>query len=135
MAKNTWPCAGKPELLKGMPIGMYHCEYCGEMQVAGLEHIAPQFPSQWEEPFPKTLPPLLDTLQQLNAAAHARDDADVLCFLEDVLAHAAEEQADVWDALYAHRDDADASFVIAHLNMQRSDEGKWVVSIKEDTCD
>lgn len=32
---------------------MYHCEFCGEMQLAGVTHIAPQFPSQWEEPFPK----------------------------------------------------------------------------------
>ena len=51
--KHKWPCPGKPEELKGQPIGMYHCEYCGEMQIAGLEHVAPQFPEQWEEPFPK----------------------------------------------------------------------------------
>jgi hypothetical protein len=62
--KHTWSCPGKPEELKGQPIGMYHCEYCGEMQIAGLEHVAPQFPEQWEEPFPKidysevTEPPL-----------------------------------------------------------------------------
>jgi hypothetical protein len=36
-----------------MPIGMYHCEFCGEMQIAGVPHLPPQFPSQWEEPFPK----------------------------------------------------------------------------------
>ena len=51
--KNTWPCPGKPEDLKCMPIGMYHCEFCGEMQLAGSTHLSPQFPSQWEEPFPK----------------------------------------------------------------------------------
>ena len=53
MKKNKWPCPGKPEDLKGMPIGMYHCEFCGEMQLAGTSHLPPQFPSQWEEPFPK----------------------------------------------------------------------------------
>ena len=57
MSKNTWPCLGKPEDLKGAPIGMYHCEFCGEMQLAGVPHLAPQFPSQWEEPFPKDEPP------------------------------------------------------------------------------
>ena len=51
--KNAWPCPGKPEDLKGQPIGMYHCEVCGEMQLAGVPHLAPQIPSQWEEPFPK----------------------------------------------------------------------------------
>ena len=53
MTKNKWPCPGKPENLAGQPIGMYHCEFCGEMQLAGCEHLPPQFPSQWEEPFPK----------------------------------------------------------------------------------
>ena len=57
MSKNTWPCPGKPEDLKGQPIGMYHCEFCGEMQLAGVPHLAPQFPSQWEEPFPKVEEP------------------------------------------------------------------------------
>ena len=52
-AKNKWPCPGKPEALAGMPIGMYHCEFCGEMQLAGSSHLPPQFPSQWEEPFPR----------------------------------------------------------------------------------
>lgn len=45
----TWPCPGKPEELLGQPIGMYHCEYCGEMQLAGMTHI----PEHWSEPFPK----------------------------------------------------------------------------------
>ena len=31
-------CPGKPELLKGLPIGMCHCEYCGAMVIAGLLH-------------------------------------------------------------------------------------------------
>ena len=51
--KNTWPCPGKPEDLKGQPIGMYHCAYCGEMQLAGTLHLPPQSTGQWEEPFPK----------------------------------------------------------------------------------
>ncbi len=51
--KNTWPCPGKPEELRGQPIGMYHCEFCGEMQLAGVPHLPPQSPAQWEEPFPK----------------------------------------------------------------------------------
>jgi hypothetical protein len=55
--KNTWPCPGKPEELKGQPIGMYHCEFCGEMQLAGGPHLPPQFPSHWEEPFPKVEDP------------------------------------------------------------------------------
>ena len=45
MGKNKWPCQGKP--------GMYHCEFCGEMQLASVPHLAPQFPSAWEEPFPR----------------------------------------------------------------------------------
>jgi HAD domain in Swiss Army Knife RNA repair proteins len=51
--KHTWPCPGKPERMIGQPLGMYHCEYCGEMQIAGVSHLPPQFPSRWEEPFPK----------------------------------------------------------------------------------
>lgn len=51
--KFTWPCPGKPEDLKGQPIGMYHCEYCGEMQIAGVPHCPPQFPEQWTGEFPK----------------------------------------------------------------------------------
>ena len=54
--KNKWPCPGKPEALAGKPIGMFHCEFCGEMQLAGSTHLPPQFPSQWEEPFPKAEP-------------------------------------------------------------------------------
>ena len=59
--KNRWPCPGRPEDLKGQPIGMYHCEFCGEMQVAGLPHLPPQFPSQWEPPFPKVADPEEET--------------------------------------------------------------------------
>ena len=31
-------CEEKPELLKDMPIGMYHCPDCGGMILAGLPH-------------------------------------------------------------------------------------------------
>ena len=55
--KNTWPCQGTPEDLAGQPIGMYHCEFCGEMQLAGVPHLPPQFPSQWEGTFPKVEEP------------------------------------------------------------------------------
>jgi len=32
------PCLDKPELLKGAPIGMYHCSSCGAMILAGTPH-------------------------------------------------------------------------------------------------
>lgn len=32
-----WPW--EPQQLKGQPIGMYHCPYCGEMVVAGIKHV------------------------------------------------------------------------------------------------
>jgi len=31
-------CLEKPELLKGQPIGMYHCPDCGTMVLAGIQH-------------------------------------------------------------------------------------------------
>lgn len=34
-----WECPEDPERLKGIPIGMYHCPWCGCMQIAGLPHI------------------------------------------------------------------------------------------------
>lgn len=58
--KNVWPCEGKPEELAGAPIGMYHCEVCGEMQLAGAYHLPPQFPEHWAEPFPKYRDPYED---------------------------------------------------------------------------
>lgn len=27
--------------LKGLPIGMYHCPSCGDMQLAGVPHVPP----------------------------------------------------------------------------------------------
>jgi hypothetical protein len=32
-----WPW--DPIQLKGQPIGQYHCPYCGEMVIAGIDHI------------------------------------------------------------------------------------------------
>lgn len=31
-------CPFEPEHMIGVPLGMFHCEVCGEMVVAGLEH-------------------------------------------------------------------------------------------------
>lgn len=31
-------CPERPERLRGAPIGMYHCPYCGAMVLAGLPH-------------------------------------------------------------------------------------------------
>jgi hypothetical protein len=31
-------CPGRPDLLLGQPIGMYHCEFCGAMVLAGVPH-------------------------------------------------------------------------------------------------
>lgn len=34
-----WECPEDPEKLVDQPIGMYHCPWCGCMQVAGLPHM------------------------------------------------------------------------------------------------
>jgi hypothetical protein len=130
--KHTWPCLGKPELLAGQPIGMYHCEYCGEMQIAGTNHLPPQFPEYWTGEFPKVeyVPPLVDTLHALDAAALARDSAEVCFHLEDVMRHPVDKQKDVWGALHAHRDDVDAQFILEHLDISKDDNDNWVVSLK-----
>jgi hypothetical protein len=31
-------CAERPEALRGLPLGMYHCPDCGAMVLAGLPH-------------------------------------------------------------------------------------------------
>lgn len=38
---ETFPsnCKEKPELLKGQPIGQYHCPDCGGMLLAGMKHF------------------------------------------------------------------------------------------------
>ena len=35
---SDYPCFEHPELLVSQPIGMYHCPYCGEMCLAGMDH-------------------------------------------------------------------------------------------------
>ena len=36
---STTSCPGRPDLIGiDVPIGMYHCEYCGNMELAGLPH-------------------------------------------------------------------------------------------------
>jgi hypothetical protein len=32
-----WPW--DPQQLKGAPLGMYHCPYCGDMVMAGMDHV------------------------------------------------------------------------------------------------
>ena len=32
-------CSYDPKVLKGKPIGMFHCPECGEMVLAGIEHL------------------------------------------------------------------------------------------------
>ena len=32
-------CNEKPELLKGQPLGQYHCPDCGAMVIAGVSHF------------------------------------------------------------------------------------------------
>jgi hypothetical protein len=39
--KRRKPCVGQPLLLAGAPLGQYHCEFCGEMQLAGTPHLPP----------------------------------------------------------------------------------------------
>ena len=34
----TANCSEKPELLKGQPLGQYHCPDCGAMIIAGIKH-------------------------------------------------------------------------------------------------
>lgn len=34
----TCPWPWEPQQLRGVPLGQYHCRYCGEMVVAGMPH-------------------------------------------------------------------------------------------------
>lgn len=36
---EDFPCKGHPELLHGKPIGMFHCDKCHQLQVAGTFHL------------------------------------------------------------------------------------------------
>ena len=129
--KHTWPCPGRPEDRKGQLLGMYHCEYCGEMQLAGVKHCLPQNPENWEEPFPKLEFPSINTLlADLHYAGQNRDTTNVRAHLEEVLRFSVEDQRGVWDALHAHREDDDAKFILDHLNIDRDDNDNWIVSVK-----
>ncbi len=133
--KNKWPCPGDPKKLLGQPIGMYHCEYCGEMQIASMEHLPPQFPSQWEEPFPRIVadgpvPLLYAAVQSLRSAAERRDSDAVGHYLQEILQCSTEEQCGVWDALHAHREDDNAKFILEHVNLDRDENDNWIVSLK-----
>jgi hypothetical protein len=48
------PCHGQPLLLTGQPIGQYHCEFCGEMQLAATAHLPPDafYEKMTGEPWP-----------------------------------------------------------------------------------
>jgi hypothetical protein len=39
--RKRLPCPEQPLLLLGAPLGQYHCPVCGEMQLAGIPHLAP----------------------------------------------------------------------------------------------
>lgn len=48
-----WPW--EPQQLVGVPLGQYHCGYCGGMQAAGIPHL------DWRDAKPEDLgPPLED---------------------------------------------------------------------------
>ncbi|AWY08503.1 hypothetical protein HOT49_gp241 [Erwinia phage vB_EamM_Alexandra] len=36
---DDFPCTGHPEMMHGKPIGMFHCDKCHQMQVAGSFHL------------------------------------------------------------------------------------------------
>jgi hypothetical protein len=38
------PCPEQPLLLSGMPIGQYHCPFCGMMVMASMPHLSPAKP-------------------------------------------------------------------------------------------
>lgn len=42
---EDFKCFEHPEMLLGTPMGMYHCPYCCEMQLAGTLHLNPMFGS------------------------------------------------------------------------------------------
>jgi hypothetical protein len=48
--KKRLPCPEDPLLLRGQPIGQYHCPYCGMMVVAGFPHPSPSPPAVQNPP-------------------------------------------------------------------------------------
>lgn len=49
------PCPEDPRELLGQPIGQYHCPVCGEMQIAGIEHLPPD--EDYEDAYGGPWPP------------------------------------------------------------------------------
>ncbi len=39
IAVRDYVCKHDPTTMKGKPIGMYHCPECGDMVIAGMEHL------------------------------------------------------------------------------------------------
>lgn len=39
MEGDPCPWPWEPQQLGGTPMGQYHCNYCGEMNVAGMQHV------------------------------------------------------------------------------------------------
>ena len=51
--KRRKPCHGRPILLAGQPLGQYHCEGCGAMQLAGMAHLPPEdYEAEYGQPWP-----------------------------------------------------------------------------------
>lgn len=39
MDRQECPWPWEPQQLVGVPLGQYHCGYCGEMVIAGMRHL------------------------------------------------------------------------------------------------
>ena len=39
MEGHECPWPWEPQQLLGVPLGQYHCGYCGEMVIAGMRHL------------------------------------------------------------------------------------------------
>ena len=66
-------------------------------------------------------------LEALYLAGVRRDSAEVLVRLRAVLE--SDERDGVLDALYAHRTDLDAAFILGHLKWERTAKG-WKCELK-----
>ncbi len=138
--KNTWPCPGDPKALLGQPIGMYHCEYCGEMQIAGMDHLPPQFPEQWTGEFPKIendgpelpseLPSVADLYGLLKLSSRRKDVELTRCHLRLLLDHDPVDTKHVWETYHKNREDEHVAFILEHINLDKDDDDNWIVSMK-----
>jgi hypothetical protein len=50
--KKRLPCPEDPVELRGAPIGMYHCPYCGMMVMAAMPHLSPSPPADHDPRYP-----------------------------------------------------------------------------------